>query len=150
MRESRSWFGLLTFCATASIVTAIGLAVVFSGAVAAFTGPGASDVAVAASPHDASSAPTQTEVSRQGRPFSGVITDDRCGARHQPGSGQNSSECARMCIRNGAKYLLVDGGKSYWLDGNLDDLGRLAGARANIIGTLNGNRIRVSSITTGP
>ena len=55
-----------------------------------------------------------------------------------------------MCVRNGSKYLLVDGGKSYQLDGNADDLGRLAGERANIVGTLNGNTIRVSSITSGP
>jgi hypothetical protein len=126
-------------------VTAIGLAVVFSGAVAAFAGSGVSAVSANA----AGSARRQIVVYRQGRTFSGVITDDRCGARHQPNFGQNSSECARMCIRNGAKYLLVDGGRSYWLDGNPDELGRLAGERASIVGTLNGNTIRVSSVTPG-
>ena len=150
MRETRSWFRLLTLCATASIATAIGLAVVFSGAVAAFAGADGSDVAVPVSENATASAPNQPETSGQGRAFSGVITDDRCGARHQPSSGQNSSECARKCVRSGSKYLLVDGGKSYRLDGNTDDLDRLAGERANIIGTLTGNTIRVSSIAPGP
>jgi len=147
VKKNRSWFALVTFCATTSLAAAIGLAIVFSGATIAFAGADTSEVA--SSKNAVGSVHTQVADSVPGRTFSGMITDDRCGARHQRNSDKSPSECARMCVRNGSKYMLVDGDKKYTLDGNADGLDKLAGQRASIVGTLDGNTIRVSSISSG-
>lgn len=77
--------------------------------------------------------------------FSGVITDSRCGARHLRNSRMTSAECVRACIRKGAHYALVNGERSYILTGSEDALKRLAGTRASVSGTLQGDTILVSS-----
>jgi len=80
------------------------------------------------------------------RTFSGVITDDHCAARHDMGSGMGASECTRVCVHRGANYVLVDGDKSYRLEGNNTQLGIYSGTRVELTGSLAGNRIQVSSI----
>lgn len=147
MKKNGSWFGLVTFCATTSLAAAIGLAAALSGAIVAFADADSSEVVL--SGNEGSSAPTQVADSLPGRTFSGVITDEHCGARHQRNSDKSPSECARMCVHNGSKYVLVDVDKRYALAGNADELDKLAGQRASIVGTLDGNTIRVSSISTG-
>jgi hypothetical protein len=133
VKLNRSWFSLLTFCASASLLAGLAIAVVFTGA----------SVVVAAAAPAAVEEPNPVAA----RPmFSGVITDSQCGARHAEGSGKSPAECTLACVRNGAKYSLVNGGKKYALDGNADELGKWAGQRATLAGTRSGETIKVSSV----
>jgi len=77
--------------------------------------------------------------------FNGMITDSHCGARHLKSSHQNSSDCARACVRKGASYILLDGDRRYRLTGGDDVLERLAGQRAVVTGTRHGNTVVVNS-----
>ena len=83
-----------------------------------------------------------------GQTFAGMISDSRCGARHRMNSGKTSAECARSCVRHGAHYVLVDGEKVYALEGYPDQLEKLAGERANVVGMLEGNTIKVTAVAT--
>jgi hypothetical protein len=135
VKTSRSWFSLLTFCASASLAAALSLAAVFTGATA---------VLVAAAPRTA----VAEEPSSPPPLFSGVISDYQCGARHDKESGKNPAECTVACVRNGGKYSLVNGDKKYALDGNADELSHWAGQRVTVAGTLSGETIKVTSVTT--
>jgi len=53
-----------------------------------------------------------------------------------------------MCVRNGSRYVLVEGNKRYALTGNEGHLDALAGQRVKIAGTLNGNTIKVDSTSS--
>jgi hypothetical protein len=106
------------------------------------TPPVADDVGKTA----ASELATQDGSSAGGETFAGLITDDHCGARHDMGSNKNPAECARACVRNGAKYALVNGDKSYALAGNAQELSRRSGQRVTLTGSLEGNTIQVRSI----
>lgn len=134
MNTNRSWFSLLTFCASASLAAALVLAIVFTGA---------SVVVAAAAP-----ATAVAEEPNTAPLFSGVITDHQCGARHDKESGKNPAECTVACVRNGGRYSLVNGDKHYLLDGNADELSHWAGQRVAIVGTLSGETIKVTSVST--
>lgn len=137
-KQNRSWLALVTFCATTALATALGLAILFASATLAF--------AVAQSLKSSASKPTSKADVASGKPFAGVITDSICGARHASDSGKSPAECARVCVRKGANYTLVDGNKIYTLDGSAADLDKLAGQRVSVAGTLGGNTITVSSV----
>ncbi|MFZ0733996.1 MAG: hypothetical protein WAM79_16870 [Candidatus Sulfotelmatobacter sp.] len=77
--------------------------------------------------------------------FDGLVTCSKCGAKHSERMGQSASTCARVCVRGGAKFALVNADSLYLLDGNLSLLKRLAGERAQIVGTLHGSTIHVVS-----
>jgi hypothetical protein len=139
LNKDRPWLALITFCVTPALIVALGSAVLFTGAAAAFA------VSDSARPV----ATTQEADNPRERVFAGLITDDHCGARHDMDSGMNPTECTKMCVRNGSKYVLVEGNKRYALAGSESQLGGLAGQRANIAGTLDGNRIKVSSTSSG-
>ena len=81
--------------------------------------------------------------------YEGLITDTRCGAKHKPSIARSAADCARVCVHGGAQFALIDGDKAYVLDGNLQLLKRIAGQRARIVGSLNGNTITVSSVAVG-
>jgi hypothetical protein len=129
--QKGSWFGLITFCSLMTLAASLGLATVFAGGAAAFAAPGTEPV------QQANGAAEQS--------FSGMITDSQCGARHDQSSGKRPADCARMCVRNGSKYMLVNGDQKNILEGNEAVLDRLAGQRVTVTGTLNGNTIKVSS-----
>jgi len=126
-----SWIGLITFCTASTIVAALALALIFTSAsmmyAAAQSDPSASDS-------------TQS--------FSGIITDDHCGAKHQL-TDRSPADCTRICVTKGAKYVLINGDKIYILQGDAVKLNRLAGERVTVIGSLHGNIIDFSSITAG-
>lgn len=134
---NRSWFSLLTFCASASLAAALALAIVFTGA-SVVVAAAAPTAAVAEEPNTAAPQPL----------FSGVISDHQCGARHNKESGKSPSECTLACVRNGGKYALVNGDKKYALDGNADELSHWAGQRVTIAGTLSGETIKVTSVSS--
>jgi hypothetical protein len=127
-----SWFGLITFCGLLTLAASLGLATVFAGGAAAFAAAGAE--------------PVQQTNGAAEQSFSGMITDSQCGARHEQSSGKRPADCARMCVRNGSKYMLVNGDQKNILEGNEAALDHLAGQRVTVTGTLNGNTIKVSSV----
>jgi hypothetical protein len=77
--------------------------------------------------------------------FVGLISDSACGPRHKL-KDKSAEECTRTCVRNGAQYALVAGGKVYVVQGKENDLAYLAGQKAKITGTLSGNTIAVASV----
>ncbi len=80
--------------------------------------------------------------------FTGTVSDAMCGAKHMmPG---NPAECTRACIKNGSAYALVVGDKVYTLDADAsqkDALDKLAGESATVSGSLDGNTIKVASVS---
>jgi hypothetical protein len=80
--------------------------------------------------------------------FEGMITDTRCGAKHEPAIARSASDCVRACVHSGEKFALVVGNNTYVLEGDLLRLKRLAGQRARIVGTRNGDTITVSSVAS--
>ena len=140
---NRSWFRLLAFCLTTTSVAGLAVALLLAtAALAVATGRSnqASDETVSAPALQPTAATTV---------LSGVITDSYCGARHSKNSGKTSEECTRQCVRNGAKYVLVNGENSYALAGNESELERVAGQRAELRGMLDGDTLRVISVATG-
>jgi hypothetical protein len=135
VNTGRSWFSLLTFCASVSLAAALALAVVFTGA---------SAVLAAAAPATAAAEEPNTVTPQP--IFLGVISDDQCGARHDKDSGKSPTECTLACVRNGAKYSLVNGDKRYALEGNADELSRWASQRVTIAGTRSGDTIKVTAV----
>jgi hypothetical protein len=131
-----SCFTLITLCTTRALLVALSSAVLFTSAAVAFA---AAD----------GGKPTTNQESSKARVFTGLVTDDRCGGRHDMDSGKSTMECTKMCVRNGSKYVLVEGDKKYELAGNESALDAQAGQRVKIIGSLDGNTIKVTSINSG-
>jgi len=64
-----------------------------------------------------------------------------------PELGKTAADFSRICVHDGARFTLVDGDKTYLLEGDLNVLQRIAGQRAVIVGVVAGNAIRVSSLS---
>ncbi len=77
--------------------------------------------------------------------FIGLVSDSVCGARHKL-RDKSAEECTRTCQRAGASFALVAGEKIYKLNGDINDVAVLAGQKAKVIGTLQGDTITVNSI----
>jgi hypothetical protein len=75
-----------------------------------------------------------------------MVTDSNCGARHNKASNLSSAECAQVCIRGGAKYVLVDGEKVFYLEGHPRQFEKLTGQRVEVRGTRAGETVQVDSI----
>ena len=64
----------------------------------------------------------------------------------------SAADCTRECVAKGAKYALVVGDKVYTLDtsdkASLDKLDKLAGEKAQVMGTADGDTITVSSVAS--
>ncbi len=82
----------------------------------------------------------------QNQSFTGVVSDDMCGAKHTMMPGKPDAECVRACVKSGAKYALVSGGHVYILQGQPTELDKLAAQKVKITGKLNGNTIEVASV----
>ena len=94
-------------CASWSLIAALGFALLITSTTLAF--------GLALPPH---SSAKQISNSAAQKVFTGVITDSFCQARHAPDSGKSPAESVSACLRKGAKLMLVDGEKSYLLQGN--------------------------------
>jgi hypothetical protein len=79
---------------------------------------------------------------------SGVVSDSRCGAKHSMETKKSPAECARVCQRRGAKYVMVNGDTVYELVGDQTSFDAHAGRRVSFTGTLVGNVLHVDSIQT--
>lgn len=142
MRKHRSWLSLVGFCTGLVLAASLAFATIVAGASVAL----ADHRAEVASGDDAREVtPATPSPQPSGTTFSGMITDSHCGARHIRSSGRSAAECARSCFRHGASYVLVDGDRRYTLVGGESTLTKLAGERANVIGTRQGDAILVNS-----
>ena len=76
--------------------------------------------------------------------LTGTVSDAMCGAKHQMA---DAAACTRACIGHGSKYALVVGSKVYTLEGgDQAQLDKLAGAKATVKGTVNGDTVTVASV----
>jgi hypothetical protein len=74
--------------------------------------------------------------------LTGTVSDAMCGAKH---SG-DAATCTRGCVKKGSKYALVVGDKVYTLDGGDADLDKLAGQKATVTGTVDGDKVKVATV----
>jgi len=132
--KAASSFSLITYCAAATLVTALAFALLFAGGTLLFA-------AASALTAEAQAADPPPELL-----FAGVITDERCGAQHRD-HARSSADCARMCVRNGSSYSVINGDKTYRLTGMYDQLDEVAGQRVKISGTRAGSALKVDRIT---
>jgi hypothetical protein len=137
--KQRSWFSLVSYCFVTAVAAGLLFAIVIAGASVALASHQSESADQAENPAPLS------QPEHSGTEFTGMITDSHCGARHMRSSHQNSAECARACFRRGATYVLVDGDHRYLLIGGDDFVGKLAGERAHVIGTRQGDAIVVDS-----
>ena len=77
--------------------------------------------------------------------LTGEIGDAMCGAKHA--AGESPAECTRGCVKQGSAYALIVGDKVYKLKGgDAAALDKLAGEKATVTGTLDGDTLTVSSV----
>jgi hypothetical protein len=77
--------------------------------------------------------------------ITGVLTDDMCTKKHMM-HGKRNSDCVRDCIRHGAKYVIVTGGRVVELVGDIKLLGPHAGNKVTITGEMKGKTLAVGSV----
>jgi hypothetical protein len=81
--------------------------------------------------------------------WTGQISDSKCGISHMAakhGKKMSDRECAQLCVKSGAQYVLVAEGKVYKLTNHDADLSTHAGRTVTVGGNLAGDTIRVSTI----
>jgi len=88
---------------------------------------------------------SQMARSAETKTLEGIIGDAMCGVKHQMGNIPDK-ECAQKCVSMGSKYALIVGDKVYELDGKSSDLEKLAGAKAKVTGSVDGNKIKVTAV----
>ena len=81
--------------------------------------------------------------------WTGVVSDSHCGLKHSKAS-DDAAACVAECVKGGAKYVLVTGGKVYKLDPQDKITSDLAGRSAKLTGTLKGDTITVTSAAAAP
>jgi hypothetical protein len=76
-----------------------------------------------------------------------------CGASHakmiaaHPGAKMTAASCALACVKGGAKFVFVSGGKVYNVSNqDFADLSKEAGRTVRLTGEFNGDTITVSKI----
>jgi hypothetical protein len=89
--------------------------------------------------------------------WTGQISDSMCGASHakmiagHAGAKMTNTDCTLACVKAGAKYVFVSGGKVYAISNQDDaDLMKHAGHTVRLTGEMNGTTITVSKIAMPP
>jgi hypothetical protein len=141
MKHTRSWISLIGSCLLMALGAALAFAVIVAAGSAALAGRQSSEEPQLTSP-------AVPEVVPSGGFYQGMVTDSRCGARHLKNSRLSPAECARLCVRQGASYVLVDGNRSYKLVGSEEALDKFAGQRIRVSGTRQGETIQVRSASS--
>jgi hypothetical protein len=77
--------------------------------------------------------------------WTGDITDSHCGAGKHP-AGQTAKECAEACVKGGASYVFVSGGKVYKLEDPSKLVASHAGQTVSVTGAMKGDTITVAKI----
>ena len=83
--------------------------------------------------------------------WTGTISDSMCGASSHPpedhGKPMTAKQCTIGCVKEGAKYVLVVGGKVYSISNQTaPGLVKYAGDNVKVTGTMSGDTITVSKI----
>jgi hypothetical protein len=133
MKSRRVWIDIVVFgtaiaCALAILFVVVGTAA-GTGATQEFPGE------------------VRTSLAQQ--TYEGMVTCSRCGAKHAASFARSATNCTRVCIHAGAAFALVNAETTYLLQGNVDQVTRVAGQRARVTGTLSGNTIEVSAVSPG-
>jgi F0F1-type ATP synthase membrane subunit c/vacuolar-type H+-ATPase subunit K len=131
------WIEILSITIVIACVLALGLATLGAAVGTAIAEP-ESTIQVAEKP--APTSPGQAEV------FEGIVTDSKCGAKHSTKVGMSAADCTRACVHGGERFALVAGETIYFLEGEAQAVKHVAGERARISGTLNGDTISVASV----
>jgi len=76
----------------------------------------------------------------------GTITDDMCTKKHMMPE-KTDSDCVRACVKHGAKYVLLAGGKAYSLAGDTAQVSELAGKRVKVTGDISEGTVKIASIS---
>jgi hypothetical protein len=155
MKTNRFWIELIGLstgiaCLLAFLIATLGAAAAGSS--------GASDPQTEAAPAAPQSKVEQTvepvpavsqspDADTAQQTYAGMVTCARCEARHPANYDKSATDCARACVRSGSNFALIDGDKSYVLEGDLTILKEFAGRRARVVGAMNGKTIRVSSVS---
>jgi hypothetical protein len=77
--------------------------------------------------------------------FTGVISDEMCGADHSGMNVKPDSKCVTECVKMGSSYVLVSGGNIYKLSDQKTPA-KFAAKKVTVTGTLEGKTLNVSSI----
>jgi hypothetical protein len=142
MQRNRFWLSLIALCVAVACGAAILLAIVTATTALAVTTTDESPLIAKEEP--SSSVAVQAASIRQ-RVLKGVVSDTACNAKHVS-NDKTAAECARNCVRHGAQYALISGEKVYLLEGDLVEVGELAGQRAEVVGSVDGDLLTVASI----
>ena len=134
MQAGKFWFHTIALGVTAAILCSLAIAAITGTAALAF---GQIDNSL-----QAGSIPNASDV----RTLTGVLTDVHCGARHPSDSGLTAADCARICVKQGSSWALVDRDKVYVIKGDSPYLDKFAGQRVRVLGTLEGNIVTVRSL----
>jgi hypothetical protein len=83
----------------------------------------------------------------QTKTFTGVITDSMCGSDHAMMDVKPDAKCVTECVKQGSKYALQDGKKTYSLSDQKTPE-KFAGQKVKVTGDLDEktNSIQVKSI----
>jgi len=79
-----------------------------------------------------------------GKSWTGTVSDSHCGAKHAEASDA-AAGCVGSCVKGGAKYVLVSGGKVYQLDAQ-DKFADMAGKSVKVSGAMKDDAITVESV----
>lgn len=80
--------------------------------------------------------------------LTGTISDSMCSAKHMM-SG-NDAGCVRTCVKNGSKYVLLANDHVYVLQGEHQELDKLAGQTVTVTGGIDNLIIHVVSVRPVP
>lgn len=141
MRANRIWIETLALGTAIACACAL-LIATLAAATAALTQPANAEVS-----QTTDDSPKAETVAEQPRAFEGMVTCSRCGAKHSAAMGKTASDCTRQCVHGGSAFALVDGERTYTLDGDLNALKKVAGQRTRLMGAIRGNTIQVASIS---
>jgi len=141
-RTNRVWIEIVVL-ATA---IACGIALLFA-TLGAAAGAAGSETNAGETPAGTARVRQDLQPSPVDQTYMGMVTCSRCGAKHSSDLAQSATKCVRICVHGGAGFALVDDDVTYFLDGDLVSLQKLAGQRARVVGALYGNTIRISSVS---
>lgn len=141
IKAHRVWIEIVLLGAAIACALALLIATVGAAAGAAVNGLALQQQSPAPTEHTTEDAVTTEHT------YEGMVTCSRCKAKHSAAMGRAADVCVKMCVHGGAHFALVNAESVYLLDGNLTELKRVAGERVRVVGNLQGDTIRVTSVS---
>jgi hypothetical protein len=140
MKSNRFWIETL------ALGTAIACGCALLIAILAAAGAAITQSASAEVQQSANSSNLSAPDAGRSQTFEGMVTCSRCGAKHSAAIGKTAGDCTRVCVHGGAAFALIEGERTYTLEGDLAAIKQVAGERARVVGEIRGNTIQVASI----